>query len=659
MPIMVVLTFRPEFVPAWALHGQVSTLPLARLTAEQSAQVALGISGGEALPTHIVEAVARRTDGVPLFVEELTKAMLEAQAIADREAPSLRPAAAAVALEVPATLRDSLTARLDRLGEAKMVAQVASVLGREFDYAVLHAICGLPQAELEERLAALNRAEIIHQRGIPPRSHYVFKHALIQESAYDTLLKSSRVQYHRLAANAYVQQFGDVSQAHPELVAHHFSRALMPAQAIDYWQRAGDVAVLRSGYSEAIGHLGAALDQLALLPESPERMETELALRVKIGPALMAMKSMVAPESVENYERASRIAETLGDSAEGFMALWGDWLAKNSTSRILEAARRSDDLVALAQRLGNEEYVLQAHHSRWTNFYVMGDARISRADTLIGIRLYDRERHRHHRHIYGGHDPGICACGTGANAAWLTGYAEDALKLANQAIAIGEEIEHPYSQSIALMWATQAACGRRDYARMREHAEALLETCDRHNFPGWRGMALVACGACRALAGETEFGLKLISEGLVAQRQTGMGGRLGFTLVTAAMAHMQSGNLGRALELLTEAITHAEKSHARLLLPEAERLRAEVLLLTGQINTAQAILRVEHAAALATQQGALALEWRATMALARLYASVGRDAEARELLRDKYAAFTQGFASPDLVDGKQLLDSLS
>ena len=660
MPIMVVLTFRPEFVPAWALHGQVSTLPLARLTAEQSAQVALGISGGKALPAHIVEAVARRTDGVPLFVEELTKAMIEAQVVADgeaREALSLRPAAAA-ALEVPATLRDSLTARLDRLGEAKMVAQVASVLGREFDYAVLHAICGLPQAELEERLAALNRAEIIHQRGIPPRSHYVFKHALIQESAYDTLLKSTRAQYHRLAANAYVQQFDEFAQAHPELVAHHYSRALMPAQAIDYWQRAGDVAVLRSGYSEAIGHLGAALEQLALLPESPERTKTELVLRVKIGPALFATKSF-APETVDNYARASRIAETLGDSPEGFMALWGDWITKNGTSRMLEAARRSDDLVALAKRLGNDEYVLQAHHSRWTNFYMMGDARISRADTLVGIRLYDRERHRHHRHIYGGHDPGICACGTGANAAWLTGYADDALQLADRAVAIGEEIEHPFSQSIAFMWATLAACGTRDYARARDRAEALLELADRHSFPVWRGVAMVACGACRAFAGETEFGLKLIGEGLVAQRQAGNGSWLGFTLVTAVAAHMQCGNLGRALELLTEAIAHAERSHARVLLPEIERLHAEVQLLTGQIDTRQAIARVEAAAAHAGQQGALALEWRATMALARLYAGVGRTAEARAVLRSNYAAFTQGFATPDLVEGKQLLDGMS
>jgi class 3 adenylate cyclase/predicted ATPase len=659
MPIMVVLTFRPEFIPTWALHGQISTLPLSRLSSEQSAMLALGVIGGKALPAHVVEQVVRRTDGVPLFVEELTKSIVEGQTVADGDASLLHIVGASQPIEVPASLRDSLTARLDRLGEAKMVAQLASVLGREFDYALLHAICDLPPAELEQRLAALNRAEIIHQRGIPPRSHYIFKHALIQESAYDTLLKSARAQYHGRAANAYVQEFADSAQTRPELVAHHFSRALMPAQAIDYWQRAGEIAVARSGYSEAIGHLRAALEQLALLPESPERMKTELALRVKIGPAIMALKSISASDAVENYERAVRIADILGDSPEAFVALWGDWVTKSGTGRILEAARRSDDLVALAQRLGNDEYVLQAHHSRWTNFYVMGDARISRADTLVGIRLYDRERHRQHRHLYGGHDPGVCACGTGANAAWLTGYADDALKLANQAIAIGEELEHPFSQSIAFMWATLAACSARDHARARECAETLLQISDRHSFPAWMGVAMVASGACRALEGETEFGLKLIGEGLGRQRQNGLGGWLGFTLVTAATAHMQCGNLGHALELLTEAIAYAEKSSAKVLLPEVERLHAEVLLLTGQLDTAQAIMRIEAAAAHARQQGALALEWRATMALARLYPDVGRDDEAPELLRRNYAAFTEGFTSPDLVEGKRLLDAMN
>jgi predicted ATPase len=289
----------------------------------------------------------------------------------------------------------------------------------------------------------------------------------------------------------------------------------------------------------------------------------------------------------------------------------------------------------------------------------MGDARISRADTLVGIRLYDREKHRHHRHIYAGHDPGVCACGTGANAAWLCGYADEAMGLADRAIAIGTEIEHPFSQVIAFMWATLACHGTRNYALARERAEALQQLCERLGFPVWRGLSMVVSGACRTHAGETEFGLKLIAEGLVAQRQFGMASWLGAVLATSSAAYMHAGNLGRALELLNEAIAHAEKSHARVLLPEVERLHAEVLLLTGQIDTPQAIVRVEAAAALARQQGAVALEWRATMALARLYTGVGREAEAGAMLRDGFAAFTQGFASPDLIEGKQLLDSLS
>lgn len=659
MPIMAVLTFRPEFVPAWAMHGQISMLPLARLTSEQSAMVALGVVGGTRLPAQIVHEVVRRTDGVPLFVEELTKAMVEAQSIADDNASPPPTSAAIAAIDLPATLRDSLTARLDRLGKAKMVAQLASVLGREFDYGVLHAICDLPQADLEQRLAALNHAEIIHQRGIPPRSYYVFKHALIQESAYDTLLKSTRVQYHRRAAEAYVQSFPDVAQAHPELVAHHYSRALIPAKAIDYWQRAGEVAVSRSGYSEAIAHLGAALEHLALLPESRERMTTELALRVKIGPALLAIKGIGGPESVLNYARASHLTEALGDSPEGFMAFWGDWLVKLGTGRISDSARRSDDLVSLSRRLDHEDYVLQAHHSRWTNYFVMGDARISHADTLVGIGLYHRERHRHHRHVYGGHDPGVCACGTGANAAWLTGHADQALQLGSQAIAIGEEIEHPFSQSMARMWTMNAVHCAREYALARECAEALLLVSERHGFPQWSGMGLAVAGSCRVQAGETEFGLKLIEEGLAVQHRIGPQHWLGAMLTISATAHMQCGNLGRAHELLAEAIAHVERTGARVMLPEIERLHAEVLLSSKQIGRTEAIARIEAAAALARQQGALALEWRSTMSLARLHRDAGRHDEARDMLSQNYARFTEGFASLDLVEGKRLLDAMN
>jgi predicted ATPase len=309
--------------------------------------------------------------------------------------------------------------------------------------------------------------------------------------------------------------------------------------------------------------------------------------------------------------------------------------------------------------LNHEDYVLQAHHSRWTNFYLLGDARITRAETLAGIRLYDRDRHRQHRHIYGGHDPGVCACGTGANAAWLTGHADEALRLASQAIAISEDIEHPFSLFQALMWATLAAYGTRNFMLARQRADALQQMCDRHSFPQWRGIGMVVSGACRALAGETEHGLKMIGEGLGVQRQIGRRVWLGAMLTISASAHLKCGNPGRTLELLAEAIAVAEESGARVVLPETERLRAETLLLTRQIDSLQAIARIEAAAALAKQQGALALEWRAAMSLARLYATVGRHDVARELLRTHYAAFSEGFTSLDLVEGKQLLDGMS
>ena len=658
MPMLVVLTYRPEFVPTWALHGQISTLPLARLTPAQSAVVAQGIAAGMSLPADTLDELVRRTDGVPLFVEELTRAIMDAKTAAGGDALDLHKGGAPLALEVPATLRDSLTARLDRLGEAKMVAQLAAVLGREFDYGILHAICDLPQAALEGKLAALNQAEIIHQRGIPPRSHYIFKHALIQEAAYDTLLKSARAQYHRRAAGAYVEEFPEIVQSRPELVAHHFSRAQMPAQAVQHWQRAGEVAVSHSGYIEAIAHLGAALDQLALLPESAERMTTELALRVKIGPALLVIKGMGAPESCANYERACGIADRLGDSAECFMAMWGDWISKTTSGRVREAAKRSDDLVRLSQRLDHEDFVLQAHHSRWTNFHLIGDARVSRADTRIGIRMYDIERHRHHRHVYGGHDPGICACGVGANAAWLTGHADEALSLSDRAIAISEKIEHPFSESLAWLWATQAAWGARNHELARERAEALLLVSEKHSFRQWMGLSMIINGACRVHAGATEFGLKLVEEGLDKQRLFGQVTQQSYLDAIAATVHLQVGDSARALELLAQAVAVHAKTGAGVMHPETLRLHAEALFAAGQIDMAQAVAGIEAAVGLARQQGAIALEWRAISSLARLHAITGRDDKARELLRSYFLAPAEGFESPDLREGIQLLGAM-
>jgi class 3 adenylate cyclase/tetratricopeptide (TPR) repeat protein len=658
LPVLVVLTFRPEFVPTWALHGQIATLSLSRLPREQSVALVTAMTGGKPLPARLVDEILQRTDGIPLFVEELTKAILASGAVEERDGEWQLAGGAAAPLEVPATLRDSLTARLDRLGGAKLVAQVGAVLGREFHYAALHAVCELADAELEAQLAALNRAEIVHQRGVPPQSHYVFKHALIQEAAYDTLLKSTRQHYHRRAAAAYVERFPDVVGSRPELIAHHYSRAAMPESAVGYWQRAGEFAVARSGYHEALGHLAAALEQVELLPVDAARKAIELGLRVKIGPALIALKGMSAPETGENYALACALAEQFGDSAERFMALWGDWLFKTQSGMLFEAAERSDQLVALSHKLGDDSYVLQAHHSRWTNLFNMGQISAARADAVEGMRLYDPERHREHKHLYGGHDPGVCAYGSGANTACMCGAVDEVPALVARAVAIASELDHPFSMAVSYVWACASLHGARDHVRARAYSDDFLGFLEKRTFPQWEGIGVVVAGASRCASGDTALGLKMVDEAVTTQFERGLAAWHQFVLVAAAEAHLQSGNYGRANDLLAEGLARSDKLRVRCYRSENLRLQAETLIQAKRIAADEAISRLEAACEIAHGQGATLLEWRTSISLARLLAQQGRAQDAKARLGGISLAAAGGVDCPDIREGIRLLAEL-
>lgn len=459
---------------------------------------------------------------------------------------------------------------------------------------------------------------------MPPHSNYVFKHALIQEAAYDTLLRTTRQQHHRRVAQTYEARFPEVAQSRPELVAHHYSRALMPAPALAFWQRAGELAVARSGYNEALGHLSAALEEIKLLPESAERAATELALRIKIGPALQALKGMGAPETGDNYARACLLAEPSGDGPERFMALWGDWLYKTTSGAIEAAARRSEDLVNLSRRLADDNYILQAHHSRWTNYFMLGNAAVCRADTLHGISLYDRDRHRDHKHLYGGHDPNVCAHNIGGNSAWLMGHVGEALELAEKSIVIGQELDHPFSLSLAFVWSNFVFACAGQHIRAGRCAEDLIALSDQHGFKQWIGSATIMLGAAQVTQDSTSFGLKLVERGIEAQRATGLKMWEPFLVTAAAEAHLRVGNHARALDLLTEAINLARSLRACWYLPEMERLRADALLQTGTINLIEAGHRFDEAARLAADQSARVLQWRAELSLSRVLMQQGR-----------------------------------
>ena len=659
LPVLLLLSFRPEFVPPWPLNGQISTVALRRLAHDQVIEVARGVTAGKALPPRVIEEIVRRTDGVPLFVEEITKTIMASGLVVEREGVLQLAGGQDALLELPATLRDSLTARLDRLGNAKAVAQLASVLGREFDHGLLQAVCEFPEAELETQLAALVHANIIQQFGVAPRSRYVFKHALIQEAAYDGLLRSARQAHHQRIAQAYVAHFPDLIHSRPELPAHHFSRAAMPETAVLYWQRAGELAVAREGHEEAIAHLEAALVQIALMPDGPARAAQELTLRVTVGPALFSRRGMASDETGANYARACELALSQGETSESFMAMFGDWMYKNTKGLLVEARKRSEDLVVVGRKLNDDGFVLQGHHSRWTNLFMLGDAGLARADTREGIRLYDRERHRQHKHLYGGHDPGVCARCVGAVAAWVTGYAGEAVELAESAISLARDLDHSFSLAVAYVWAPIVMLNVRNRAAAQAAAEHLIAVCDKHGIAQWMGAGQVIAGLCRVEQGATDEGLKLVDQGLTAYLARGPVGFRPMVACIAASAHRMAENHNYAGSLLAQVLEPAAKAQVGWYMPEVQRQLAQSLLQSGQISAEEAVARIVGAAELARRQGALTLQWRAVTAVATLLVQEGRDAEAVLRLRKVSDEADVGLDVLEIDDARALLASLA
>ena len=657
LPVLTVFTYRPEFEPGWATHSHVTTMPLSKLNRAQTQAIIARVAAGKNLPDAVLEQIVAKTDGVPLFVEEFSRTLLDSGQLIERDT-SYELAGALKAIEIPATLRDSLTARLDRLGEAKALAQLCAVLGREFSYELLQTVSAFGAPLLERDLAALTDAEIVYQRGLPPNSNYLFKHALIQEAAYDTLLKSTRGQYHGKIAKVYIERFPEVADSRPELVAHHFSRAAMAGDALGWWQRAGELAKSRSGYAEALNHFTAALELLDALPASEERDRRELEIRVQLGPALIALKGMGSEDTGENYGRACAIGEKLGESAGLFMAMWGHWMYFSTSGRLKQAAERAQDLVALSQRLGNDEFVLQAHHARWTTCQMLGQASVARFDTQQGIRLYDPVRHRHHVHIYGGHDPGVCGRGTGGVSLWLTGFPDQAATLVQKGIALGREIDHPFSLAVAFVFAAYTHQFRGDPIACRAVADEMIELSRRYGIKQMLGTGAVLAGWARMDAGETELGLRLMEQGLADLKASGTRAWLPYYMFLLAEAKARIGDIAQALEAANKALEVAEQTGQGFFKPELLRTQAEYLYGMKQIDAPGARSRFEGAIALAREQSAKSLEFRAVCSLARVLANSADAAWGRQMLEENLRSFTEGLSTRDLAAGRQLLESL-
>ena len=446
LPVLLIVTFRPEFQHGRSGQPYVTMLALNRLGKHDVTALVRGLSGNAPLGSDIVEEIVERTDGVPLFIEELTRAVLE-RAGEDRRVTAVLSVSPVPALAVPATLHASLIARLDRIGAAaKEVAQIGAVIGREFFYELIEPVAQCSRTELRAALARLTETGLLFCRGVAPQSSYLFKHALVQDAAYGTLLRGRRQELHARVAAALEQHLADLVERQPELLAHHLTAASDTERAVDQWLKAGQYAAERSAHREAISHFERGLAALGALPRTQGRDRREVELQLARGISLLTAKGFNSSEAVEPFARARDLCEKSGDADRLFVASWNVWLTTISSPDAAHpnAARAlSDRLLTLARTHPNSTLLLEAHHSAWATRFSGGEPSAARGHCEEGRRLYDFDRHRSLATMYGGHDPGCCACQFASWSEWLLGYPDTAIESINEGQRLAERLAVP------------------------------------------------------------------------------------------------------------------------------------------------------------------------------------------------------------------------
>jgi class 3 adenylate cyclase/predicted ATPase len=663
--LLLVLTARPEFRLPWAPRSYVTPLTLTRLTRHQSEAMVLQVTEGKPLPAEVLAQVVAKTDGIPLFVEELVKTILEA-GLVQEDAGLYVLTGPLPPLAIPTTLQDALMARLDRLATVKDVAQLGAVLGREFSYELIQAVAPVDETTLQYGLAQLVDAELLYQRGRLPHATYLFKHALIQEAAYQSLLKSTRQLYHQRIAQVLATQFAEIVETQPELLAHHCTEAGLTEQAVGYWQQAGRQAAQRSAHVEAIAHLNTGLALLRALPDTPGRAQHELVLQTLLGPELIVSKSFAALEVAQAYTRARELCQQVGDTPQLFPVLRGLWVFYLSRAELRVARELGEQLLSLAQRAPTPALFLEAHRTVGETLYWLGALTPARQSLEQGVSLYDPQQHRSHAFLYG-EDPGVACLSYAALTLWSQGYPDQALTSMHTALTLAQEHTHRFSLARALALGTMLHQCRREGQLGQERAEAAITLSTEQGFPHWLALGTFQRGWALAVQGQGAEGIAQMHQGLATRRAAGA--ELGRPLMLALLAEAYGG-LGQAeegLALLAEALAVVNNSRERHWKAELYRLKGELLLEQAgtrrQANGSrqpwgEAEACFHHALAVARRQQAKSLELRAAMSLARLWQQQGKRAEACELLAPVYDWFTEGFDTADLQDAKALLAAL-
>jgi len=653
LPVLLIVTFRPEFRPPWTGQPQVTMLTLNRLDRHDRTALVAQIAGGKGLPDEVVAQIVDRTDGVPLFVEELTKSVLESgllreeqdRYVLDRALPQFA---------IPATLHASLLARLDRLAPARHVAQIGAAIGREFSYALLRAVSRLPEDALEASLDRLVASELVFQRGTPPDAVYTFKHALVQDAAHDSLLRRSRQQLHAQIAEALETHSPELMENQPEVFGQHYAEAGLVEKSVAFWGKAGHRSAARSAMAEAAAQFQKGLDQLALLADTPERRRQELEFCSALGAVLLTVKGGGAAEVGHAYARARELWEQLGSPREYLSIAYGQSRHHSTRGEKDLAQRLDEELLRLSRERNDSNGLVLGYLSSGRRLMFAGRFASSRSRLEKVLALYDPMSHSSLVHQIGNYPQTMSQALLGI-VLFCLGYPDQALKQSSAAIAEARRLAHPPSFTQSLAYGARLHAQYGDNAALDEWAGQLIEVATEQSFPEWRGYGVVHRGWAKVKNGDVAEGISLLRNASTALHAA-TGDRAPDFMTFLANACEIAGQTEEAVTLLDDALDKIDRMGQHWFAAEVNRHKGQLLLRQGQAAVAEDLYR--KALSIAREQEAKLWELRAAVSLARLRRDQGRRGEGLDLLAPIYDWFTEGFGTADLRGAKALLDEL-
>jgi class 3 adenylate cyclase/predicted ATPase len=648
--VLVIITFRPEFTPPWVGRPQVTLLSLSRLPPRQRAEMIVYVTGGKALPREIADQIVDRTDGVPLFIEELTKTVLESGILTEID-DRYTVAGPMAPLAIPTTLHSSLLARLDRLAPTREVAQIGAALGRSFSHELISAVAQMPQQKLDDALARLVDAELVFRRGVPPDAEYTFKHVLVQDAAYSTMLRSRRHQIHARITAALEGQFPEIVKTQPELLARHCVEAGLVEKAVDYWLRAGRQALRRSAMVEALGQLRRGFATLGAVAESPQRQHQELKLQIALGGALIATEGFAAKVTGEAYARAVHLCWQLGQLTHLAPALSGQWVHHLVRAELNRARQLSLRMLQLGE--DRDDAILKFMGARYSGQTCLYLGEFSEAHTYsskaLGLYTPTYRRSLENAHV-------AILCDISRELLCL-GYLDQARVQQDEALAEAHQLSHAYTLAYALCIGCVGDWGIVSDGLVLRRAEELVAIATEHHLADFWQVGKVSCGWCNASMGHQAHGTTLIHKSLDHYRRVGSRLFEPAIRILYAEAHSKAGQPPAALDQLAEAEKLVEATNERWIEAELHRVRGKLLMELGEFAGAEDSLR--KAIVVARRQSAKTFELRAAICLARLWRDQGKRTEAHDLLAPIYGWFTEGFDTPVLRDANALLDQLT